>query len=243
MGFAVSRRAVPRLAALAALAAALGGCAGLPGPAPRWTWFEPAPEEGAWSGPIARWQARAQDAAAPAPAAVSAAPPAAAAGEARPGRLAVAFQRFEVERRRSLASAVAEFVQERARRHFIADGPFDRWATLEEVFAADGDDCDGLALLALALLRDFGFDEAQLFQGIVRRDEDGLHHMVTLWFEDPVDPWVLDPTGALESGLARWSDVEGWQPLAVFTERESFAVAPEVAVPGVSARPPSPEQP
>jgi hypothetical protein len=223
------------MAVAAVLAASLGGCAAGRGPLPRWAWFQPAPAEGAWADPIARWQARVQDAAAQAPAAVSAAPPAAPAGDAEPRRLALAFERFQAERRRALAGAVAEFVQERARRHFVPDGPFDRWATLDEVFAADGDDCDGLALLALALLRDFGFDDDELYQGIVRRDSDGLHHMVTLWFEDAADPWVLDPTGAIDSGLVRWSDVEGWQPLAVFSESDSFAVAPEAAAPADSS--------
>jgi hypothetical protein len=48
--------------------------------------------------------------------------------------------------------------------------------------------------------------------------------MVTLWFENPEDPWVIDPTGAMTTGMPRMSEVPGWVPLKVFSEDEDFSV-------------------
>ena len=58
---------------------------------------------------------------------------------------------------------------------------------------------------------------------MVRRSDD-QHHMVTLWFEDPDDPWVLDPTGAMTRGMPRMSEVPEWVPLKVFSDTEHFSV-------------------
>ena len=96
--------------------------------------------------------------------------------------------------------------------------------TLEETFEANGDDCDGLELLSYNFLRDLGFAETEVYRAIVYRRSDGQHHMVTLWFEQPEDPWVIDPTGAMTSGMPRMSEVPGWAPLKVFSETEEFTV-------------------
>ena len=48
--------------------------------------------------------------------------------------------------------------------------------------------------------------------------------MVTLWFEDRNDPWVIDPTGAMSSGMRRMSSIPGWVPLKVFSDSEEFTV-------------------
>jgi len=48
--------------------------------------------------------------------------------------------------------------------------------------------------------------------------------MVTLWFESPDDPWVIDPTGAMVLGLRRMSEVPGWVPLKLFSSTEEFTV-------------------
>ena len=81
---------------------------------------------------------------------------------------------------------------------------------------------DGLELLVFQMLRDLGFDEREVFRAIVVRRSDAQHNMVTLWFEEPRDPWVIDPTGAMTSGMPRLSQVEGWMPLKVFSELEEF---------------------
>ena len=60
----------------------------------------------------------------------------------------------------------------------------------------------------------------------MRRDRDGAFHMVTLWFEDGDDPWVLDATGAMTLSMRRFSDIPiGWTPLVMFNETDRFVVA------------------
>jgi len=52
--------------------------------------------------------------------------------------------------------------------------------------------------------------------------------MVTLWFEDADDPWVIDPTGAMTSGMPLMSELADWVPLKVFTEDDDFSVRTEL---------------
>ena len=59
---------------------------------------------------------------------------------------------------------------------------------------------------------------------IVVRPSDGQHHMVTLWFEDPNDPWVIDPTGAMTLGMPRMSALPDWVPIKLFTDRLEYTV-------------------
>ncbi len=115
-------------------------------------------------------------------------------------------------------------MQSEAKRHYIADGPIDHWATLEETLRNDGDDCDGLELLVYHGLRDLGFSEQEVYRAVVYRPSDGQHHMVTLWFEDREDPWVIDPTGAMSEGMQRMSSLASWVPLKVFSENTDYTV-------------------
>jgi hypothetical protein len=131
---------------------------------------------------------------------------------------------FRAERKRKMAREAASWIQREAKEHYLADGPIDHWATLEETLAKNGDDCDGLELLVYHVLRDLGFREDEVFRAIVFRPSDGQHHMVTLWFEQADDPWVIDPTGAMTSGMPRMSEVPEWTPLKVFSETEEFTV-------------------
>ncbi len=133
---------------------------------------------------------------------------------------------FRAEHRRDMARELTAWIQEQSERHYIPDGAVDHWATLEETLASDGDDCDGLELLVYYALRDMGFGEDRVYRAIVYRPSDGQHHMVTLWFERPDDPWVIDPTGAMARGMPRMSQVPGWVPLKVFSENEEFTVRP-----------------
>ena len=50
--------------------------------------------------------------------------------------------------------------------------------------------------------------------------------MVTFWFEHADDPWVIDPTGAMTSGMPRMSEMHGWEPIKVFSENRDFDVVP-----------------
>jgi predicted transglutaminase-like cysteine proteinase len=138
--------------------------------------------------------------------------------------LRVKYFEFRAERRRALAQEVADWIQAEAKRHYREDGPVDHWATLEETLARGGDDCDGLELLAFHALRDLGFADTEVYRAIVVRPSDEQHHMVTLWFEDPNDPWVIDPTGAMTLGMPRMSELPEWVPLKVFSERLEYTV-------------------
>ncbi len=182
----------------------------------------PAPDD-AWSRKIRGWQQRElEPPTGPAP--VAAEPP--RLDPAERGSLRTKYNEFLVERKRQAARELAVWIQDQSRDHYIPDGAVDHWATFEETLQNNGDDCDGLELLAFHSLRQLGFRDDEVFRAIVVRPSDGQHHMVTLWFETPNDPWVIDPTGAMTTGMPRMSQVPGWKALKVFSEKRDFTVAP-----------------
>ena len=136
------------------------------------------------------------------------------------------YSAFRRAQKRALAQEVAQWIQREAAEHYVEDGPVDHWATLQETLKSDGDDCDGLELLAYNFLLDLGFESDEVFRAVVYRRSDGQHHMVTFWFENPRDPWVIDPTGAMTYGRPRMSEVPEWVPLRVFGERSDYIVRP-----------------
>ncbi len=224
---------------LLGLALTLGaGCAGMIQAPIRYDYFQPPDPADAWSPKIAGWQRRerADDgsffAKLPSEAADRAQPVASDATSADPGRsdflpddgLRGKYFGFRSDRRRSTARELAAWIQSQARAHYVADGPIDHWATLEETLRRNGDDCDGLELLVYHALRDLGFAENEVYRAIVYRQSDGQHHMVTLWFEDRMDPWVIDPTGAMTSGMPRMSSMPDWVPLKLFSEDIEYSV-------------------
>ena len=204
------------------------GCAAVPPGALAYDYFVSPGIDDPWSRKIHRWQQRERsdfgEDLLQAPAPVAEPGTAEPSGDAPPANLREKYRIFRLEQKRARAREVAGWIQVQAREHYVPDGPIDRWATLAETFRQDGDDCDGLELLTFHLLRELGFDESEVFRAIVYRKSDGQHHMVTLWFEDSYDPWVLDPTGAMTSGMPRMSDVPGWVPLKVFDVVEDFTV-------------------
>lgn len=204
-----------------ALLVAVGGCATPMGRDGSLAYFTaPAPDD-AWSRKIRGWQQREQvGPAGPAP--VAAEPP--RVDPAERGSLRTKYNQFLVERKRQVASELASWIQEQSRDHYLPDGPVDHWATFEETLQNNGDDCDGLELLAYHSLRQLGFRDDEVFRAIVVRPSDGQHHMVTFWFETPDDPWVIDPTGAMTTGMPRMSEVPGWKPLKVFSDKRDFTV-------------------
>ncbi|MCL4686037.1 hypothetical protein KJ059_14945 [Myxococcota bacterium] len=146
------------------------------------------------------------------------------------GQLQNSMSAFRNSERRELARRITDWSQRIARSHYRFDpgsnaAEYDRWPTVGELLANNGDDCDGLDLIAYQLLREFGFPPDQLFRAVVRRNRDQANHMVTLWFEDPEDPWILDATGAVSVKFRRVSELEGWTPTKVFNERQQFTVS------------------
>jgi predicted transglutaminase-like cysteine proteinase len=136
---------------------------------------------------------------------------------------------FESDNRRDLARRINAWAQTQARAHYVAerdgeDPALDQWPTIRELLARDGDDCDGLDLIAYRLLLEFGFPRSQVYRVVVRRNRDRTNHMVTVWFEDRNDPWVLDATGAMTRTLARFSQMSGWTPTRMFNESGQFTV-------------------
>jgi hypothetical protein len=218
------------LAALAFAVAVGSGCTGgAIGPI-GYSYFATPDRSDPWSRKIQFWQARERaersGEAVAGPAAV-AGPGEAESEEAGVESLAVKYSTFRREHKREMARELAVWIQQQARQHYVPDGPVDDWATLDETLRNNGDDCDGLELLVFNFLRDLGFDRAEVYRAIVYRKSDQQHHMVTLWFEDPDDPWVIDPTGAMTAGMPRMSELPEWTPLKVFSHDEDFTVRPE----------------
>ena len=67
-------------------------------------------------------------------------------------------------------------------------------------------------------MREFGFPQDQLYRAIFRRERDLGNHMVTLWFEDPRDPWVIDASGVVTKRVRRFSELLGWTPTVLFND-------------------------
>jgi len=200
----------------------------------RYDFFEPPAARDPWTARIARWQLRQAAArregllpAFPTPPATPLAVGSGAPGAVADGAsvsLAARYDDFMSERRREIARRVLDWVQAEARTRFVEDGPIDQWPTLPEVLRRQADDCDGLELLAFHALRELGFPEDRVYRAILRSGI-GQHHMVTLWFEDLRDPWVLDPTATITSHLRRLSEIRDWVPLKVFSETREFTVS------------------
>jgi predicted transglutaminase-like cysteine proteinase len=148
-------------------------------------------------------------------------------GAIQSGKLTQAMGAYRDQKRVEIAKSVADWAQHVARRYYKWDPgndkpEWDHWPTVGELLANNGDDCDGLDLIAYQMLREFGFPADRVYRGIIRRDRDKANHMVTLWFEDPKDPWVLDATGAVTFEMRRFSQLEGWTPTKIFNERGQF---------------------
>jgi hypothetical protein len=227
----MGRNVVVRGLALAVALSAAGCAFQTAGAWMGYRFFAPPAPDDPWSGKIRGWQARERtmgntEALASAPASVSQRGTLSDAGAAAGDDLRAKYFAFRREQKREIAAQAAAWIQREARGHYRPDGPIDHWATLGETLDRNGEDCDGLELLVYHLLRDMGFRDDEVARAIVLRPSDGQHHMVTLWFESPDDPWVIDPTGAMTSGMPRLSEVPGWVPLKLFTESAEYSPTP-----------------
>jgi predicted transglutaminase-like cysteine proteinase len=215
--------------ALLVLGLAALGCASVLTPnIAHYRYFEAPAADDPWSPKIAAWQIRDRNGNATAranPSSELAPRPVSDGLQVRRGQgLRSKYEGFQADRKRRTAREFMEWIQAQASEHYIADGPVDHWATLEETLRGDGDDCDGLELLVFHALRDQGFAEDEVYRAVVHRASDGQHHMVTLWFESPDDPWVIDPTGAMTRRFLRMSQLPEWAPLKVFNDRREYTV-------------------
>jgi len=221
MGKASAQRRWALWCALLLAFTGIGGCRSTLARVPAYQYFARPAMDDAWSAKIRGWQERERRSHVPATVAkagvVTPTP-------SVPGDLRAKYDSFRSEQKRHMARDLAEWIQQQARDHYVPDGPVDHWATLEETFEHNGDDCDGLELLVFNMLRELGFSDAEVYRAIVVRRSDGQHHMVTLWFEDSQDPWVIDPTGAMTLGMPRMSEMPDWTPLKVFSEDRNFTV-------------------
>lgn len=224
-----SLRSLFRFSLLVVVFAVGSACATSPRAADRdYLYFSAPSHTDPWSPKIAAWQRRQQRSGEPEAVAMRARtiqPVASSHGSLRTKyRRFQAVQQAAAVERAEVASELARWIQQQARRHYVPDGPIDHWATLEDTLAQNGDDCDGLELLVYSALRALGFGDDRVYRAIVYRPDDGQHHMVTLWFDRADDPYVIDPTGAMTHGMPRMSQVAGWVPLKVFSETDEFSV-------------------
>jgi len=147
--------------------------------------------------------------------------------------LSVKMAGFALEQKRELARRINTWAQNQSHQFYQRDQDEDpsgdQWPTFGELLHNNGDDCDGLDLISYRLLLDFGYPRDRIYRAIVRRDSNLKNHMVTLWFEDPKDPWVIDTTGAMVLEMTRFSGVDGWTPTKMFNETEQFKVVQRVA--------------
>jgi hypothetical protein len=200
------------------------GCATTTGSSARFQFFAQAqPDEDLWYEKVEQWQAR--EVGDRPHESLPDAESVRAAGLFT-GLLRNQMGRWEIEERHALASRIAEWSQSESRRHYRFDPPTsaedDQWPTTKDLLDNDGDDCDGLDLIAYKLMREFGFPPDQLFRAVLRRDRDGANHMVTFWFEDPHDPWVIDSVGAVSQKVRHFSELPGWTPTVVFNEHAQY---------------------
>ena len=207
----------------------------------RFHFFEPASPSDLWYDKVSAWQQRAQsefqraEVNGGADDILSPPPPSSAPPELS-GSLRTKMGAFEADQKQVLARRINAFAQVQARVHYrfeadVENPALDAWPTLGELLARNGDDCDGLDLINYQLLLEFGFPRDEVYRAVVRRSRDRANHMVTLWFEDRRDPWVLDATGAMSLEMLRFSELVGWTPTKVFNETEQFRVAKDA--PGV----------
>jgi hypothetical protein len=208
------------LAAASACSLALA-CASPPRPEISYRFFVAAEPGDVWFDKVRQWQER-EVAENPAELRRSTEP------DEDSGLLRKKFRAFADEERRELARRFVAWAQDQAMQHYRFDDrqdlEGDDWPTTRDLFERNGDDCDGIDLISYNLMLDLGFPEDEIYRAVIRRDHDGEFHMVTLWFEDAEDPWVIDTTGAMTLKMRRLSEFRGWTPAVIFNANAHYTV-------------------
>jgi predicted transglutaminase-like cysteine proteinase len=206
--------------ALGLLALMSQGCASVSSPRSFEFFVEATPENQPWFGKIQDWRERNN---ADPNSSVGLAPQVLSGELAElnpPPPLWPQINQFSREHQLELARSISAWSQHWAFRHYKKDVDEsvdnDHWPTFSELLEKDGDDCDGLSLLNYEMLLLFGFNRDEVYRALVRRDSDGVNHMVVLWFKSETDPWVIDITRAASPTMEPISKMRGWQPVAMF---------------------------
>jgi len=209
------------LLAVAILPGALAGCATQPKSWTTYHFFVEAQPGDVWYDKVRDWQQREQTSRAAEDAEQD-------RGAEMTGSLRQAFVKFARDEQRKLAQQFVAWAQEQAMIYYRFDDQQDlagdEWPTSHDLFVQNGDDCDGLDLISYNLMLELGFPREEIFRAVVRRDYDGEFHMVTLWFEDRDDPWVIDTTGAMTLRLRHLSELPGWTPAVMFNATNHYTV-------------------
>ena len=216
------RAASPWIGLVLITACALAqACASPPRPQVSYRFFVAAEPGDVWFEKVRQWQQR-EVAGNPAEIRRSAEP------DERSGLLRKKFRAFADAEKQALARRFVVWAQEQAMQHYRFDErqdlAGDEWPTTQDLFERNGDDCDGIDLIAYNLMLDLGFPEDQIYRAVIRRDRDGEFHMVTFWFDRPDDPWVIDTTGAMTMKMRRISELPGWTPAVLFNANDHYTV-------------------
>lgn|SRR5262245_12241819 len=212
-------RAASRVRSFVALVGLLAGCSSFGRPVVGVREFDysviPGPSD-PFSGQVAFWQTRQR--------ADTDVRGGASGGREISDSLGDRYDAFVSSQRYELARSVVAWAQATARARYEQDhGEY--WPTFDELRRTRAEDCDGLELMIYRSLQAFGFERERLFRAVIE-DRAGQMHMVTLWFEDATDPWVLDPTGLAAVEPTLMSALEDWTPRRVFREDADYSVRP-----------------
>jgi len=131
---------------------------------------------------------------------------------------------FQAGQRRALARRINTWVQNNA--VSTPEAPESSDPDPARLLSAGAEDPLGLDQTTRSLLLRFGFEADELYRGVLRQRNGDRYHVVTLWFEDRRDPWVLDASSVLSAELKRLSRVSSWQLIRVFNETKQFRAVP-----------------
>lgn len=213
-------RSASRTLLIALLAGLAAGCLRPAQPVVTYRFFVEAQPGDAWFEKVRDWQRREAETRAALEQSLR------GPGDDGSGLLRKKFAAFAGDEKRRLAARFMEWAQDQAMLHYRLDAgedlASDEWPTSEELFEQNGNDCDGIDLISYNLLLELGFRDDEIYRAVIRRDRDGEFHMLTLWFEDPGDPWVIDTTGAATMKLRHLSELPGWTVAVVFNANAHY---------------------
>ena len=73
-------------------------------------------------------------------------------------------------------------------------------------------------------LREMGFKGREIVETFVKNTQDGRRHLVTLWFDQKNDPWVLDATGTASRPMQRLSQLSNWTAVELASNTAHYRI-------------------